>query len=55
MPLFGNNPKIPDFSKNHQKTQKMPLLIISELQRKCKKNAEIFGHIKKKLYLCTRF
>jgi len=33
----------------------MPLLIIRQLQRKCKKNAKIFGQFKKKQYLCTRF
>ena len=34
---------------------KNAMLKISRLQRKCEKLTELFGHIRKRQYLCTRF
>ena len=45
--------------KNLKKVQKNATVdyqaLTKKVQKKCKKNAQIFGQFKKKQYLCTRF
>ena len=57
-----NNPILPQNTIFAQKPKKIPKnttidyqSVTKKVQKKCKKNARIFGQFKKKQYLCTRF
>ena len=57
-----NNPILPQntiFAKKMLKIAKNATIdyqvVTKKVQKKCKKNAQIFGQFKKKQYLCTRF